>query len=127
MKNKHIVLLALFLLTACKEASSDKYKPVPISEIRVPEKAKKGDAFVVYVKTKAPNGCWNNIKVHLKSSGYYYILYAEGKYAGDSICPDVAVETESEFPVTLFNTGKYYFQANESPLELKYDTVEVVN
>lgn len=127
MKNIYVGLLVLLLLTACKESSSDKYKAVPISEIRVPDKAKKGDAFVVYVKTKAPNGCWNNIKVHLKSSGFNYTVYAEGTNAGDLICPDVAVETESEFPVTLFNTGKYYFQANESPLELKYDTVEVVN
>lgn len=129
MKHLNPLIIALFLFIGCSaEEEKGAVSPVIISEVNIPTSVKVNETAPIHVGAYATNGCWSDLRINLdKLQEKHYQITATGFHDGGSICPAVIIEADTTFHLTFNTTGKYYFQSNKEPLEIKYDSLEVVN
>lgn len=129
MKHLMLIFIPLFLVCSCsKEDQKGQVLPAFVSNVIIPLSTTIGDSTPVYVQAYAPNGCWYNIRINLNETlEYHYEITATGVFNGNLVCSDVIIEGDTTFYLTFDTIGKYYFQSNRSPFEIRYDTITVVN
>lgn len=119
--------LLLFLYGCTEEKEQGQIGPVRISEVNFPVSVSVNEVAPIYVRAYAPNDCWSNIRINLnKQQENHYKITASGFFNGQLVCSDILIGADTTFLLTFDAPGKYYFQSNDNPFEIKYDTIEVV-
>ncbi|OJV37509.1 MAG: hypothetical protein BGO29_03435 [Bacteroidales bacterium 36-12] len=128
---KGLVFLGFTLLLLIHGCSKEKERGhiglVFISDVIIPASVSVDEVALIHVAAYAPNGCWSNIRINLnKQQENHYKITATGFFNGQLVCPDILIGADTTFHLTFDAPGKYYFQSNDNPFEIKYDTIEVV-
>ena len=118
----------LLLIHGCtEEKEQGKIGPVFVSDVILPVSVSVDEVALIHVAAYAPNTCWSNIRINLnKQQENHYKITATGFFNRQLVCLDMLIGADTTFHLTFDTPGKYYFQSNDSPFEIRYDAIEVV-
>jgi hypothetical protein len=100
--------------------------PVEIYEATIPATGRINQDIQIQLKSQATNGCYSDLKVKLvEIDSRHFLFKATALFQSSGVCPEIMVykDTTITFKPTL--TGKYFFQTNEEPFEIRKDTIAV--
>jgi len=89
----------------------------------VPEEAAVNQDIEITVSVLS--GCTTNLQINWKEMESRHFLITARALVVDTPCPLVIIPKDSVFILRPIMPGKYFFQANESPLEIIRDTLIV--
>jgi hypothetical protein len=100
--------------------------PVDIYETIIPAIGTMNQDIEIQLKAQATNGCYSDLEIKLiKIEDRHFIFKAAGLFDPSGICPDVMVYKDTVITFIPTSTGKYFFQANENPFEMRTYTIEI--
>jgi hypothetical protein len=125
--NKYLFLLLLAITLSCEPVNYiDKIVAVDIYESSIPKNGTLNQDIDLELKAQATNGCYNDLKIKLiETEDRHYLLKATARFKSYGYCPEVMVYIDTIITFRPTKTGKYFFQINETPFEIRRDTIEV--
>jgi hypothetical protein len=125
-----LFLSILFSIISCVAKNENYFKKtdvIAISKYSIPDSSIVFDTIQIEAKAEEPNGCWSNLNFVLsKSKDFEYRLKAFGTFESKGgVCPAVMVYKDTLIDFLPTQKGIYLFYVNETPSQVKIDTLIV--
>ena len=120
---KSTILVVWLMLVSCED--KDRVS-IDIYESTFPESGSINQEIEIALKAQANNGCYTDLKIEVhKINERHFLLKATAFFPSRShiACPTVMVYKDSTIIFKPTQTGKYFFQTNESPFAIRKDTI----
>ncbi|MGK7390049.1 MAG: hypothetical protein ACNS60_06850 [Candidatus Cyclobacteriaceae bacterium M2_1C_046] len=119
-------IIIICLTTSCTDTEIGARVPVNISNADIPEKGQINTSIAIQATAQANNGCYEDLQISFNTTdSVHFLLKATGLFQTNGACPQVIVSKDTTIDFTPLRTGKYYFQINEYPFPVSFDTLEV--
>ena len=125
--NKYLFLHFVIVIFSCEPVNYvNKIVTIDIYESSIPQNGTLNQDIELELKAQATNGCHSDLKIKLiETKDRHYLLKATARFKSHGDCPTVMVYTYTTITFRPTKTGKHFFQINETPFEIKRDTIEV--
>lgn len=127
--NKNILLLSTVVIcfaVSCTDTEIGSRVPINISNIEIPQEGQVNTIVEIKATAQASNGCYEDLKIIFnKIDSAHFLLKATGLFQTNGVCPLVIISKDTTIDFKSLRTGKYYFQINEYPFPVLFDTLEV--
>jgi hypothetical protein len=125
-----LCLGAVFLIFSCDDDQPEYQEGrLPITAFNVQSSMIFINQVIVDVplNVQAPDGCWSDLSVDYENfRESHYRVRGLGKLdLKADACPEVLITLDTTLEITLPGPGTYYFEANQAPFEVLYDTLIV--
>jgi hypothetical protein len=125
-----LCLGAVFLIFSCDDDQPEYQEgDLPITALSVNHLPENINEVLVEIpiKVQAPSGCWQGLRADYQNyKEKYYRFTGYGSYnVSAQLCPTVIVEFDTTLTLKLPGSGTYYFEANQAPFEVLYDTIKI--
>ena len=124
-----VLILLTSVLFSCMD-NQDKFAerrvPVDIYDLAIPANGEVNQDIEIQLKAQAPNGCYSDLEVKLiKIDSRHFLFKANGLFESNGVCPYNLVNKDTVITFRPTSTGKYFFQTNEEPFEIRKDTIDI--
>ena len=127
LKTKFILIILTLLLSCADNDNLVKRRlPVDFYEITIPTSGTINQDVQVQLKAQATNGCYSDLEIKLiEITSRHFLFKATELFQSIGICPEIMVYKDTIINFKPSMTGKYFFQTNEDPFEIRKDTVDI--
>jgi hypothetical protein len=117
------------VLLSCLPDSEDTFAGtlrINISDVMIPATATVNENVQILAVAEAPNGCYGDLRVSMNQlDAQHFFLNALALYQSSSACPPTIVHADTIITFKPTMAGEYYFQTNDEPYQIRYDTIVV--
>jgi len=100
--------------------------PIDIYEITIPPSGTINQDVQVQLKAQATNCCYSELGIKLiEINSRHFLFKATGLFQSNGICHNMMVYKDTIINFKPSMTGKYFFQTNEDPFEIRKDTIDI--
>jgi hypothetical protein len=90
--------------------STFEIQPLPVTQVLMPERARRGESVPIRLIGMAPQTCWVLHRVRVEARGTEYRVRLLGRKARDLDCPDGMLPITAQTAVVLKEPGQYVFR-----------------
>lgn len=125
----NFILVLLTFLVSCVDNQDNFVKkrlPVDIHESTIPTTGEINQDVQFDLRAQATNGCYSDLEIELiEINSRHFLFKATGLFQSNGICPATMVYKDTIITLRPTMTGKYFFQTNEDPFEIRKDTIYI--
>ena len=128
MKTFLLSLATVLFLSGCTDSNQleKRRRATYISTVHIPKNTTINQNVGIELTAAGTSSCWGDLKVTMtKISDKHFLFKATGLVENGGACAAVMVYKDTVINFRPESTGKYFFQTNESPFTIMYDTLEV--
>lgn len=132
MRQSRIEILFLLILTflfSCVESGENfvvGQMPIEIYQSAFPETGTLDQGIAIQLRARAENECFSDLEIQLvEVDSKHFLFKATGMFDSRGACADIMVYKDTTITFKPTTGGKYFFQVNEEPFEVKKDTVDI--
>jgi len=127
LKAKFILIILILMLSCADNDNLVKRRiPIDIYEITIPPSGTINQDVQVQLKAQATNGCFSELGIKLiEINSRHFLFKATGLFQSNGICHNMMVYKDTIINFKPSMTGKYFFQTNEDPFEIRKDTIDI--
>lgn len=122
---KSTILVVWLMLVSCED--QDRVY-VDVYESTFPKSGSINQEIEIELKAHATNGCYTDLKIEMhKINDRHFLFKGTAFFPSRSHieCPTVMVNKDTTIVFKPTQTGKYFFQTNESPFAVRKDTITI--
>jgi len=99
---------------------------ISIYDLTIPTSGAVNQDIEIQLKAQAPNGCYSDLEIKLiEVDSRHFLFKADALFKSNGACPYNLVNKDTVITFRPTSTGKYFFQTNEEPFEIRKDTIDI--